>query len=107
MVLAFGVAEQCSRFRKDGSALFEPFKKTQDRLREFAPPPELANRARNPKGHDRANMVLGPFAVTKGPRAPGRNPDNFKKICPLLKDQLSVAFRFLIYYGFAFGLFQV
>jgi hypothetical protein len=51
---------------------------------EFAPPPELANRARNPKGHDRANMVLGPFAVTKGPRLPGRNPErskqNLKKI---------------------------
>jgi len=52
--MAFGVAEQCSRLRKFGGALSE--------LSEFAPPPESANRAGNPKGHDRANMVLGPFA---------------------------------------------
>ncbi|MFZ1745081.1 MAG: hypothetical protein WBO24_06310 [Nitrospirales bacterium] len=78
--MAFGVAEQCSQFRKFGGALSEPFEKTQDRLREFALPPELANRTGNPKGHARANMVLGPFAETKGPRAPGRNPDNFKKL---------------------------
>jgi hypothetical protein len=82
--LAFGVAEQCSRVREGGGALSEPFGKAQDKLREFAPPPEWANRARNPKGHARANMVLGPFAVTKGPRLPGRNPQrskqNLKKI---------------------------
>jgi hypothetical protein len=64
------VAEPCSRVRKDGGALFEHS--------EFAPPPESANRAGNPKGHDKANTVLGPFAETKGPRAPERNPDNFK-----------------------------
>jgi len=55
LILAFGVAEPCSRFWKFGGALFEPFGKAQDRLREFAPPPESANRAGNPKGHDRAN----------------------------------------------------
>jgi hypothetical protein len=70
--LGFGVAEPCSRFREDGGALFE--------RSEFALPPELANRAGNPKDHDRANMVLGLFAETKGPHAPGRNPDNFKKV---------------------------
>jgi hypothetical protein len=26
-----------------------------------------------------AKMVLGPFAETKGPRLPGRNPAQFKK----------------------------
>jgi hypothetical protein len=56
--LTFGVAEPCSWLRKDGGALFE--------RNEFASPPESANRAGNPKGHDRANMVLGPFAETKG-----------------------------------------
>jgi hypothetical protein len=25
-------------------------------------------------GHGTANMVLGPFVETKGPRLPGRNP---------------------------------
>jgi hypothetical protein len=43
LVLAFGVAEQCSRFRKDGGALSEPFSKTQDRLRVFALPPDSAS----------------------------------------------------------------
>jgi hypothetical protein len=38
-------------------------------------PPESANREGNPKGHITANMVLGPFAETKGPRPPGRNPE--------------------------------
>jgi len=71
---AFGVAEPCSRFRKYGGALSEPFGKAQDKLREFAPPPEPTNRAGDPKGHITVNMVLGPFAETKGPRLPGRNP---------------------------------
>jgi hypothetical protein len=30
--------------------------------------------AGHPKGHATATMVLGPFAETKGPRLPGRNP---------------------------------
>jgi len=66
------VAEQCSRLRKFGGALFE--------RSEFAPTPESANRAGNPKGHSRANMVLGPFAETKGPRLPGRNPANQERL---------------------------
>ena len=37
-------------------------------------PPVSANRAGDPKGHTTANMVLGPFTETKGPRPPGRNP---------------------------------
>jgi hypothetical protein len=101
------MTEVCNRLRKNDGTLFEPFEKTQDRLREFAPPPESANRTGAPKGPATASMVLGPFAETKGPRAPGRNPDNFKKICPLLNDQLSVAFKILICYGFVFELFQV
>ena len=62
--MAFGVAEPCSRLRKIGGALFE--------RSEFAPTQESANRAGNPKGHDGVNMVLGPFAETKGPRVPER-----------------------------------
>jgi hypothetical protein len=50
LILAFGVVEPCRRLRQEGGALFEPFGKAQDRLREFAPPPESANRAENPKG---------------------------------------------------------
>jgi hypothetical protein len=30
------------------------------------------------KGHAKTNMVLGPFAETKGPRAPGRKTEKFK-----------------------------
>ena len=37
-------------------------------------PPKSVNRAGHPKGHVTANMVLGHFAETKGPRPPGRNP---------------------------------
>ena len=70
--LACGVAEPCSRLRRFGGALSE--------RSEFAPSPESANRAGNPKGHDRANMVLGPFAETKGPRLPGRNPASRKNL---------------------------
>jgi hypothetical protein len=41
--------------------------------------PEQGRRSRlhgagHPKGHATATMVLGPFAETKGPRLPGRNP---------------------------------
>ena len=74
--IAFGVAEPCSRLRKFGGALFE--------RSEFAPTPKSANRAGNPKGHARANMVLGPFAETKGPRMPGRNPVHCKNFFCLL-----------------------
>jgi hypothetical protein len=63
--LSFGLAEPCSRFQKYGGALLEPFEKTQNWLREFAPLPESANRLGNQKGHDRVKMVLGPFAETK------------------------------------------
>ena len=55
-------------------ALFEPFEKTQDRLREFARRRSRLHDAGHPKGHATATMVLGPFAETKGPRSPGRNP---------------------------------
>jgi len=74
--MAFGVAEPCSRLRRFGGALSEPFDKTHDRLRELAV--ESANRPGNPKGHDRANMALGPFAKAQGPRLPARrNPGNY------------------------------
>ena len=71
--LAFGVAEPCSRLRRFGGALSE--------RSEFARPPQSANRAGNPKGHDRANMVLGPFAETKGPRVPERTGNK----CPSIE----------------------
>ncbi|GJL60355.1 MAG: hypothetical protein NPIRA03_32120 [Nitrospirales bacterium] len=73
------MAEQCSRVRKDGGTLSEPFSKTQDRLRDFEFQPELGNRIGNPKEYDNANMVLGQFAETKGPRAPVRNRGRSKK----------------------------
>ena len=55
--MAFDVAEPCSRLRKFGGALSE--------RSEFAPPPESANRAGNPKGYARATMAFRPFANTK------------------------------------------
>ena len=53
--------------------LFEPFEKPQDRLRELGRPPQVRVRPilMRPDG---ASLVLGPFAETKGPRLPGRNP---------------------------------
>ena len=73
-----------------GRALSESFGKAQDRLRELRSPRTCPVRRRRirrggagyPKAcleprrrsHARAQMVLGPFAVTKGPRAPRRNP---------------------------------
>jgi hypothetical protein len=56
--LTFGVAEPFSQVTEDGGALSQ--------RSGFAPPPESANRAENPKGHDKANMALGLFAETKG-----------------------------------------
>ncbi len=52
-------------------ALFEP--STQDRLRELVRP-SVDLRPPHPMKPDGASMVLGPFAETKGPRLPGRNP---------------------------------
>jgi len=53
--------------------LFEPFEKPQDKLRELGRPPKARVRPifMRPDG---ASLVLGPFAGTKGPRLPGRNP---------------------------------
>ena len=66
-----GVAEQCSRHRGKGAQCLSVAS-----LRDAG---GLANRAGNPKGHTTANMVLGPFAETKGPRLPGRNPATLGK----------------------------
>ena len=41
---------------------------------EFARRRSRLHGAGHPKGHATATMVLGPFAETKGPRLPGRNP---------------------------------
>jgi hypothetical protein len=35
---------------------------------------EFGEHRKEPERPCRANMVLGPFAETKGPRLPGRNP---------------------------------
>jgi len=56
--LACAVPEPCSRLRKDGGAASESFGQTQHRLREFAPQPESANRAGNPKRHDKAKFCM-------------------------------------------------
>jgi hypothetical protein len=43
--------------------------------RERVPqPPDEANLAGDPKGNGRAELVLGPFAGTKGPRHAGAKP---------------------------------
>jgi hypothetical protein len=53
--------------------LFEPFDKTQDKLREFVcAPTNLASVHLVWPG--RASLVLAPFAQTKGARLSGRNP---------------------------------
>jgi len=46
--------------------------------KRVAQPLGVANRAGDPQGHDRAKMVLGPFAETKGPWPPGQYPANKK-----------------------------
>ncbi|MDX2347731.1 MAG: hypothetical protein QNK38_02650, partial [Nitrospirota bacterium] len=61
-------------------ALFEPFDKTQDRLREFARRRSRRTAQGYPKGHATAYMVLGPFAETKGPRRMGTKPHRILKV---------------------------
>jgi len=58
-------------------ALFEPFGKAQDRLREFACPPKVRVRPILMRSNW-ASMVLFTFAETKVNRLPGRNPATSK-----------------------------
>jgi len=77
------VGEPCSRHRREGVQCVIPSTLRRAQGSGQAPrvcaPPESANRAVDPKGHTTANMVLGPFAKTKRPRSPGRNPATHNK----------------------------
>ncbi len=64
---------------KTGAHLSEPFSKTQDRLREFAPTAGVGEPHRVPEGPRHGQHGFGSFCRNKGSRPPGRNPDNFKK----------------------------
>ena len=61
-----GVAAPWSRILIWGRGLFE--------RSEFRSPHLSGPGQRNPEGHARAPMVLGPFAETKGPRRAGPQP---------------------------------
>ena len=54
-------------------ALFESFDMAQDKLRELVRSPKASVRPICMRP-DWASLVLGPFAETKGPRPPERNP---------------------------------
>ena len=58
-----GMAEQCNRHRRKGGHCLSQA--------EFARRRWSVKRAGHPKGHATVNMVLGPFAETKGPRRTG------------------------------------
>ena len=68
--LAFGVAELCSLFRKNRGALSESSESAQPQDLSRARPKESANRAGNPKGQDRVNMVFGVLLPKQKGRAP-------------------------------------
>ncbi len=72
--IAFSRGREAQAIPALGRALFEPFDKAQDKLRELRSRRIRVRLAGNPKDHAGAEMVLGPFAETKGPRLPGRDP---------------------------------
>ena len=66
---ALGAAESLAKF----DSLANLFERSELFATFFWPRTKVPQR-----GRERAEMVLGPFAETKGPRLPGRNPASQK-----------------------------